>query len=202
MARNENPPIPRGQTWYNGATIDTNDLGAVQVEGKEWLFEDINPFTGILRTNHFVRCRLMRNVAAAAIAAKTVVTGKSAAGLNMSRFDGACKATAEDVVGVVDEYLVTACPVNDVCWVVVDGPTACLVDLAGGANNVLPIGTRVVALTAATSGATTAGRVAPQDLTGATSLLANQIQNCIGRAMTARTTANTTLDVLIDVGKF
>ena len=60
----------------------------------------------------------------------------------------------------------------------------------------------VVALTAATSGATTAGRVAPQVLTGATAALAAMVQNRIGRALTAKTTANTNADMLVLVGKW
>jgi hypothetical protein len=85
--------------------------------------------------------------------------------------------------------------------VVMEGPAVILTDLAGADNNVLNVGTVVVALTGATSGATTAGRVAPQDLTGATALLADQIQNRIGYALTAKTTANTNADVLVDVTK-
>lgn len=68
--------------------------------------------------------------------------------------------------------------------------------LAADATNLLPVGTILVALTAATSGSTTSGRPAPQDLTGATALLGNQIQNQIGTALSAKTTANTNADVL------
>lgn len=73
-----------------------------------------------------------------------------------------------------------------------------LTDLAAGANNLIPEGTVLVALTAATSGATTAGRVAPQDLTGATAALGLQVQNRLGYALSARTTAQTNTTILVD----
>ena len=72
-------------------------------------------------------------------------------------------------------------------------------DLAGGANDVINIGDVLTALTAATSGATTAGRVKPQSLAGATSVLGLEIMNMIGRAMSAATTANTGANLLVDI---
>ena len=102
----------------------------------------------------------------------------------------------------MDEFLPTAgVPANDLFWIVVEGPTNILSDLAGADNNVVNIGGILVALTAATSQCTTAGRVMPQDITGATSVLANAVQNRIGRALSARTTANTNADILVNVTK-
>lgn len=210
MAKKENPPFPRGSTFYDGATIDSNNLGGVQYEGTIWEFEDVN-LTGTTtgakatRTNRPVKCMIVRNVGAAAILPKRLVTfqtggsdGRSIAG----KVDGYATTTAAEGYPV-DEWLPAAgCPVNDLCYIVIDGPATVLSDLAGAANNVVNVGSVLVALTAVTSGATTAGRVAPQDLTGATALLANQVQNRLGRAMSARTTANTNADILIDVRKW
>ena len=87
---------------------------------------------------------------------------------------------------------------------VIEGPTTVLTPLDGGADNVFTVGQRVVALTAVTSGATTAGRVTAQSLAATTlqNADAQQIMNVIGRAMSAATTANTNQGLLIYVGKF
>ncbi len=205
MARNENPPFGRGQTFYNGGTIDSANLGGLNLEGKEWLFEDMDYSSqalGVARTNRYVLCRCVRNVAAAALLPKRLASYQATAGNYTQRVDGYATTTAARVAGVVDEWLPAAgVPVNDLFWIVIEGPTLVITDLAGGANNVWNIGDVAVALTAATSGATTAGRPAPQDLTGATALLGNQIQNHLGRALSAKTTANTNADLLMDVVK-
>lgn len=213
MARNESPPFPRGMTYMNGdpdalsAPSSTNTFGQ-QIEGKDWVFEDVNPTLNspVQRTNHYVRCRACRNMnPITAQAGLVVLRLDTAAGLNLSQFSGYCDLTAQDVLGVVDEYLPsTGCVQYDICWVVMEGPTIVLTPLDGGADNVFSIGGRVVALTAATSGATTSGRVAPQSLTGVTlsATEENQIMNVIGRAMSAATTANTNAQLLIYVGRF
>jgi hypothetical protein len=204
MARNENPPFARGATFYEGATIDSNNLGGINLEGQEWVFEDIDlnaaGSTKKSRTGLQVTCRIVRNVSGIALLPKRAVRYQATAGNYGGRVDGYTTTTAAPFAGVVDEYLPsTGVPANDLFWIVVKGPTLMLPDLAAGANNVINIGDALVALTAATSQATTAGRVAPQDLTGATAPLANQVQNKFGHALTARTTANTTLDVLVNL---
>jgi hypothetical protein len=201
-----------GETAANLAATYSLGYGAsFAVEGKDWVFEDQNFNTGgtgvvQTRTNHYVRCRVIRNMAAATLfASQVVLRNDSAPGLNFSQANGLCYTTAQDVLGVVDEWLgPNGCLQYDLCWVVMDGPTLCYTDLAGGANNVFTVGERVVALTAATSGATTAGRIAPQTLNG-TTLSAqeeNELQNVIGRAMSAATTGNTNSQLLVYVGKF
>jgi hypothetical protein len=90
---------------------------------------------------------------------------------------------------------------------VVEGPAIVKTPIAGSEfNGDINIGDRVVGLTAATSGATTAGRVAHENITGSTqaadyTFLFDQISNRIGRALSACTTGNTNSDILIDVTK-
>lgn len=203
MARNENLPWDRGGSFYNGNTIDSNNLGGVNFEGKEWETEDVDLTLGgakQARTGRDVVVRAVRNVGAAAMLPKRLARYQLTAGKVGCRVDGYTRLTSEVFAGVVDEWGPAAgFPVNDVFFIVVKGPTAMLVDLAAGANNVIAVGDILTSLTAATSGATTAGRVKPQDLTGATAVLGNEIQFAIGRAMTARTTAQTTVDILVDV---
>lgn len=190
------PPFQRGT--FSG----TDEF--LHLEGREFIFEDVNPGPGtsLQRTGRQVRCRLVRNKAGFALLPKRLVAFQAAAGKYGARVDGYADVTAEHAYPV-DEYVRAAgVPDGALFYIVVEGPALVLTDLAGGANNLLPLGTNVVALTAATSGATTAGRIAPQDLTGATALLANQIMHKVGRALTARTTANTNADILVDVGRW
>lgn len=204
MSRDENPPFQRGSTWYDGRTIDSNNLGGEQHLGKIWVWEDVDYSSAggqkSLRSNKRVVTMAVRNKAAAAILPKFLVTLQRTAGNYTGCVDGYATTTADDDAYPVDEFLPSAgCPVNDICWVVIEGPAVCVTDLAGGADNLIPVGTRLVALTAATSGATTAGRVKPQDLTGATALLGNEVMNRLGRALSAKTTGQTNGDVLVDI---
>jgi hypothetical protein len=206
-ARDETPPFARGRTYADGATIDSSDLTNLigqDIEGKDWVFEDINPNTGIQRTNHSVRCRAIRNMASFnLLPSRVLAVFTTTAGRQESRAGGYTTTTAADVLGVVDEYLPAAgVPQYDVFWAVIDGPTVVYTDIAAAAGNLITLGQRVVALTAVTSGATTAGRVAVQTLAATTLLVADasQIMNVIGRALTAATTANTNTGILVYVG--
>jgi hypothetical protein len=196
MAKRENPPFPRGSTWYNGGTIDSNSLGGENLEGTIWEFEDLDlSATGAM---------IVRNKAADVLLPKRLVTMKATSGATyIAQVDGYADTTAESPTFPVDEWLPAAgVPVNDLFYVVIEGPATVMTPLEADANNVFSVGTTLVSLTAATSGATTSGRVRPIDLTGATALLGAQIIGRIGRALSAKTTANTNADMLIDVTRF
>jgi hypothetical protein len=60
-------------------------------------------------------------------------------------------------------------------------------------------GTKLLALTAATSQATTAGRVAPYYDTSSVTDAQAQLKGIIGEALSAKTTANTNVDMLCDI---
>jgi hypothetical protein len=227
-ARNETPPFPLGQTWYNGGVIDTSQMPATlsgsQIVGKEWVFEDINPTANppTQRSNYYKRCIAVRNVNPLAMLpgylydsdVKTTLdfgaapaTAQSSAGAQRAHVDGMSFVTADpNFLGVCDEWLpVAGCPQWDICWLTIEGPTVCYTDLAASTTtNIFTLNQRVVALTAATSGATTAGRVAPQVITDSTtvqgSLNSAQVQNVVGRALSAyATSTNTGAPILIFV---
>ena len=210
MARDENPPFNRGETFFGiGGTVITATQDPLQLIGHDWEFEDINwALTGAvgakqLRSQRRVTCRVVKNIAGIALLPSRVAnasTVQTDGRTFENSIDGYTTTSAAFALGVVDEWLPAAgVAANDFFYIVTKGPTTILTDLAGGANNVFSVGTVVVALTAATSQATTAGRIYPQDLTGATSLLGNQVQNAIGRALSAATTANTNIGLLVDV---
>jgi hypothetical protein len=205
MSRDANPPFPRGKTFYDGNTIDSNNLGGVNLEGKEWVFEDVDPRSpvGSNRTNRYVRCRIVRNVSAGVLLPKFLVGSAGVGGNLLGRVDGKTTTTAQNVVGAVDEYLPAAgVPVNDLFWLVIKGPALITTAMEGDANNLIPVDTKLVALTGVTSGSTTSGRPTPQVLTGATAVLAAQVQGVFARALSAKTTANTNADILVEMNCF
>lgn len=190
------PPFTRGNYSGSGEFL--------YLEGREFWMEDVSPLSGVAvsRTGRLCKVRLVRNISGINLLPKRLVTFSATAGKYGARVDGYVDTTAEHCYPV-DEYLPAAgVPDQSLFYIVVEGPALVLTDLAGGANNLIALGGNVVGLTAATSGATTAGRLAPIDLTGATALLANQIMNRVGRALTARTTANTNADILVDCGRW
>jgi hypothetical protein len=203
MARNENPPFARGETFYNGETIDTNNLGGINLEGAEWVFEDVHASTGVARTGRPVRCRVVRNSSGVNLLPKRLVKFEAGALEFGSRVDGYAIAGAANTPEAgypLDEYLPAAgVPTNDLCWIVIEGPAKVMTSIADMASD-LGIGGWSVAVTAATSQATTAGRIIPQLLTGATAPLAANVQNRVGRALSGAITTSTAADVVVDVG--
>jgi hypothetical protein len=212
MSRDENPVFPRGSTFYDGETIDTNDLQGINLEGMEWVFEDVHPTTGVRRTGRSVRCRCVRNVSGVNLLPKLLATFSITAGLYGQRVVGYSRLTpgtgalnngaspmAEGYP--IDEYLPAAgVPTNDLFWIVLEGPAVCVTSVSNGVND-FSVGTWATAQTAAASTfSTTAGRVIAQALTGATAILGEAVQVRIGRALTALTANQTASDILLDIG--
>jgi len=196
MARNENPPFGRGETWFSGVGATTTDPTAVV--GKEWVFEDVNPSTRVVRSNKYVRCRAVRNVSGISLLPRRVASFKAAVDAHGLEVDGYTTTVAARGY-VIDEYLPAAGVVDkDVFWVVIEGPAEFITDIA--TVDAINVGDKLVALTAVTSQATTAGRVDLFDATGATLPLANQAVNYFGYALSAKTSANTNASILVDVG--
>lgn len=201
--KSANLPFERGQTASTGlASVDTTVLD--NLEGREYIVEDHDPATAIPRTGSYVKLRLVRNKSGQALLPKRLVKldtgGTNAYAANVLGYG---RLTAQEGCFPADEYLPsTGVADGDLFYIVTEGPALCLTDLAAGAGNLIAVGECVVALTAVTTGATTAGRVAVQDLTGATAILGAQLQNRVGRALTAKTTNNTNADILVHVGKF
>jgi hypothetical protein len=205
MSKQENPVFQRGETFFGiGGTVDSTS--GKQHEGQEYIWEDIDysNTSGALvkptRTELPVVTRIVRNAAAVTALPKRLARLSLT---NHGQIDGHVAVEAAGPLVVVDEHLPSAgCVQNDLCHVVVQGPSLVTTSLAADAGNVINAGDRVVGATGATSGATTAGRAKVQDLTGATAPLGNNIQNAVGVAMSAKTTANTGVDLLIQVRRF
>lgn len=204
MARNDSPPFGRGE--YESS----QDLS--HLLGREWDFEDLDYSltTGHRkpRSGKMVTCRLVKNGGAAAILPKQLCKYSGSGGADQYQ------ATVSGLVHVTnerghpaDEFLPTAgVPVGSYFFIVTRGPAMCRTPLAGSEfNGDISVGSVLVGLTAATSGATTAGRVAVQNITGSSqatdySPFVLAAENFVGRALSAATTGQTNSDIFVDVG--
>lgn len=200
-------PFPIGTTYSQNGTAAATD--GQELEGKEFWVEDLNytsqPFSARAYDNNngagkYKRVRIVRNISTITLQAARLVTFKF--GNYGRQVDGYCTSTAQEAFPV-DEFLPYNVPLNDLFYIVTSGFAGvyCALDAASaqGLSQAATTQVTVVALTAATSQATTAGRMAAQDLTGATALLGNQIQNRIGLALSARTTNQTNTIALVEV---
>lgn len=207
MARHDAPPFGRGEYEATAGALD-------HLVGKEWTFEDINygttsPGAKPARTGRYVRCRLVLNNSGISLLPKRLATFSGPTGTNYGAQVKGYTATTAERGYPIDEFLPsTGVPDQSYFWIVVDGPATVLTPLVNtDFNGTVSEGQVMVALTAATSGATTAGRVAVQNITGSSqatdyTFVFNQIQNSVGRALSAKTTSNTNADLLIECGKW
>jgi hypothetical protein len=193
MARDEAPPFARGETWYNGGTIDPTDnttLGGVNIEGKEYVFE-VNAqdqSTGFPTNQDIsgrpVRVKVARNTSGVNLKGARLAHFQAASTASSpyeTRVDGYCTAVGDRPAGVIDEYLPPAGVVpNDLFYLVIDGPSQ--VTNVTGAVTFNVGDTLVPATLGATRGDDLGGRVAEQVVTGATAALANNISNIVGYA--------------------
>lgn len=219
MAKYELLPFQIGSTAFTGlSSSQFASTDKAELEGREYLVEDLDysqavpkprAFYGSAGANRFKKIRVVRNVSGVAILPRQlcVMKGSSYGG----QVDGLAYLTAIEAYPA-DEFLPAAGVANnDLFYITVEGCAECLTDLAAGANNLITAttagsnsgaGNWLVALTAVTSQSTTAGRVAPALYSGATTALAANIQNRIGLALSAMTTAQTNSAVLAYVKKW
>lgn len=201
--------IPRGKGWHNtGTAIASADYGGVQYEGTVRVFGDFELNTNALeplrrRSPGDVVCVLVRNVSGFNLLPGRLV--KWAAGYRGKRVAGYANVDYEEVAGVVDEFWPsTGVPDGELFWLVVKGHTLVKTSLAGNAQNNIAVGDILTALTAATTGATTAGRVQPRALPFSATettdgTMTKVLTNFIGKAASAKTTAQTNNDLLVEL---
>lgn len=192
MSLFDDPPFALGQTLgVSSASDGKNWVGVIKT------FPDVNPVTGVVRSNRVKTCVAVRNTSGGALLPKRVVTFDTAtAGLaGFTETKGYSAVTNEERVGVVDEYLPAAgVAANDVYWVTVDGPTEVAAALSGSD---IAVGDRLAAITAVTSGATTAGRVTASALAAGTQLANNNGLGVLGRACSAGATTGSAVLAII-----
>ncbi len=204
----------RGKTYLTGPNRTADSTGTVSkaIEGIVKVFKDLDygssyTPTKAPRSGGEVTCILVRNASGVALLPKMAVTWK--ANNRGKQVDGyADFAPDRAIAGIVDEWLPAAgCPANDYFWLVVKGPTLALTVKEADGNNVIEVDDWLVNNTAAASThSTTGGRVQPAIAVAGltTNITFAQSSNLykFARAMSAKTTANTNADVLINVDLF
>lgn len=199
----------RGKTYLTGPnrTADTTSTVTKGIAGLTKTFADldysVNP--ALVRSQNQVVAMLVRNSSGISLLPKMVVTWKS--GLRGKEVDGyADFAPDRGIAGIVDEWLPsTGVANNDYFWLVVKGPTLAITAMPGDETNVISVDDWLINVTAAASTfSTTAGRVRPQILptSGATTSItfaASESAYKFARAMSAKTTANSNANILINV---
>jgi hypothetical protein len=214
MSRDNSPPFERGDTYHNGGTIDLNNLAGVNLEGMERNFEyvTVNAAAGAKpspQNGRMVTCRCVRNNSGVTLYAKRLVQLDPT---NPGRVSGYANNSGQYCYPV-DEFVPAAgVPAGDLFWIVVKGPALCLTEMVGSrfvadiaAGDILQSGTTTTGTTA--SGTTAVpGRVNTFATAAATTNtgtdLINFNSNKIGRAMSAKTTAQTNADILVDIKSF
>lgn len=198
--------LPRlGQTYYQRGTGPATPTDAAALEGYTAVFKDTTASASVgADTQRSAKDRVMmlvKNNSGMALLPKMLVKwdtsyiGKRVNGYAHTDY-------ALDVAGVVDEHLPAAgCPDDDMCWICVQGPTLVYNSRAAAAEAHISLNDRIAALTAATSQATTAGRVrayaTTTNYTVAATENAAKVLGVIGRALSARTSAETSTEVLV-----
>lgn len=138
---------------------------------------------------------LVRNKSGISLLPKRLVTWKS--GKEGLQVDGYAATDFGKVAGVVDEWLPsTGVANNDLFWLVVKGPTKCLKSLDA---NTLTQDDYVVAITAAASTSTTAGRITSIVLANSATNNASMALNRIGLAMSTSNTTGADILTYVDL---
>lgn len=171
--------------------------------GKEYVVEDT-----VRNKGDMVRLRLVKNSSGITLERKRIC--KFATGSSLGAFKalaGYARLDAERGWPIDELAPSSGVPDGSFTYVVMDGPALCLTSLAGDSRNLITEGDFLVSATGATTGATTSGRVQLQNIQAATANAtageenSEQIQQAVGRGMTAKTTANTNHDILVWIGR-
>ena len=212
MAKQDNLPFAIGTTFFDGQTPDT--AVAVNLEGKCYQVEDLDySVTSGPKSARSARLRtvmVVRNSAGIALLPKRLVKFKETAGNTyLGQVDGYCHLGYADTGIVdyavpVDEFLPSAgAPSNDLFYVVIDGPAMVITALANMGADVA-VGDYVVHATAASSQATTAGRVTTHGITAANTgtVAIRETQRQIGRALSSKITTDTNTSLWVDIKRW
>ena len=199
--------IPRGKGWHNTGAAVASTSWDTSCEGQVRRFNDETPGSGSLparpRSNRQTVCVLVRNVSGFTILPKRMVAWAS--GYKGTRVAGYTRLDREEAAGIVDEFFAPAgVPDGEMFWLVVKGPVLAKMPLSNLASDVA-VGDWLYCITAATTGATTAGRITRHvgtwtaaETTDGTAVKDAAFRRLIGQALSAKLTSDTNADILVD----
>jgi hypothetical protein len=196
--------LERGQTFYGPtATIPTTYTQSVHLEGRPVVLDDVDPSnTKVRRSQAKVHALIVRNTSGFTLYAGQQVLWAS--GYRGRRVAGLTYETLQEPAGVVDDHLPSGGVRNgDLFLLIVYGPCLALVSRTAEEAN-YSADAILYAVTAATSGATTAGRFVAWNTTFSSTetedgTILKLALNRLGRAISACTTGNTGTSRLIFV---
>jgi hypothetical protein len=195
---------PRGHTWGTpGTAVSSGDYGdSVYKEGLTAFFDNMPKSTMVKRDQSRNAMILLRNVTGGTLSggdAVSFATGYPNMRAGSKVYLPPTASAFNDIDAIVDEWYGSgAVPNGHLFWAIIKGQVLAYTSYLAGAENLIPVGTRLVAGTASGSTATYAGKLGAADLTGATQLLANMMRKRI-QALSAKTTANTNASILVEV---
>ena len=209
----DNASFPqRGETFYQGNTIDTSNLQGLNLEGQIKVFEDVQwdsaesakPMRTGSKPGAKVKCMLVRNMSGITLYKKRLVTVNPLT----NRVEGYSIVRGAKAFAV-DEFLPdSGVPHGDLFWVVVAG-RAIIRTLMSGQTADIAAGDLIVAATvnAASTAAGTTGTPGRPDTFTITALttvaqaqeMARHARNAF-EAISAATTGQTNADLLVEFG--
>jgi hypothetical protein len=203
--RYEYPPMELGEVLSgkdaDGNLINEDRLGQVFEFPAQRLTGGPRAAKG-RTTGKAIRAVLLRNTSGIALTAKRVGTlaYATAGEAGIETVDGYCDLTAERRCVIIDSFLTSTVADDDIFWGILNGRCTVTTTLAAGELSNIAAGAPLLAATAVTSQAVTAGRVQNVTLPGQTGDTATfqAAINLIGFALSARTTGETGSDLLID----
>lgn len=204
------PPMDLGETLDGlddaGNTIHNDKLGSI------CYFEDKTARTNKNRSSGKpIGAILLRNTSGLTLLGKRFGQIDRTAGRAMlTNVDGYSTTLANKGIVLIDPWLPSTGVADDaIFWGVFSGPALVLLPLTAADHTAdIAVNDPLVAATGTTTGATTSGRVthvrfiaATSGETGAAFQAFNMMYGCVGRAMSARTSQETTAgaDLLVDL---
>jgi hypothetical protein len=204
------PPMGLGETLKgkdaDGNLINEDKLGQICYFDSKTLRRDASRASG--KPTGAV---LLRNTAGFALLGKRFGQLDRTAGYAMNHnINGYSAVNANKGIALIDPYLPSAgCADDDIFWGLFSGPALVLLPLVASDHTAdIAVNDPLVAATGTTTGVTTSGRVthvrfavATAGGTQAAQSGFDQMYGCVGRAMSARTSQETTAgaDLLVDL---
>lgn len=208
-----NPPMELGETLdgkdQDGNLTNEEKLGQIYVFPAGRFSEGPRGSKGRYTGRPLV-CVLLRNTSGLTLLGKRLGQLDRTAGYAMTKnVDGYSTTLANQGVVLIDPYLPSGGVADDdIFWGIVRGPALVLLPLTDSGHQDISVNDPLVAHTGTTTGATTSGRVTKFTMVNATAGNSDvglqafrHAYACLGRAMSARTSQETTAgaDLLVDL---